>query len=157
MNCPKCKSDDVIRVAAMYEQSTGSVSLSTSGVGIGAGGLGVGIAHSAGSTSTLAAQRMAPPIRAKNSPLAVFIGLGALLIAIGGLPGISKAGFLSGGGLMLLAAAAVLSFAIWFSRTDTGSRAATHTAEMAKWQRLWYCRRCAHAGDRDEFDAAAGS
>ena|ERR1022692_2933641 len=158
MNCPQCKSEDVIRVAAMYEQGGSAINLSTAGIGLGAGGLGVGVANTGGSSLTWAAQRLGPPRKPKGSQLAGFVLVGGFLGSLAIMSVLAQAQGVTGPGpaiiALLLGLVVTIGFAIAFSSRDGVRHAVAHTAAMEKWQRLWYCRRCAHAADRDAFGAS---
>ena len=161
MRCPSCGSEDVIRVAAMYEQGRGAISAQSAGVGVGAGGLGFGVASTSGTTTTYAAQRLRPPFRpiASGAPAPLF-ALGAFILAFlscfiapwgegqpDALAWIHVAVFV---GIM---ATGIVAMVRKISR-DSRELDAQHSLAMKRWHALWYCRRCAHSGDQSSFEPA---
>jgi hypothetical protein len=158
MHCPMCRSDDVIRGATLWEQSTGTVALRSAGVGVGAGGIGVGVAQSQGATASYAATRLAPPTTQKPSPFWLFLILVSLLTGVVTFGEFSESNQPALGGILGLAAiVAGVWGAIWLNQGDIRRTSAANIRATDTWRRLWYCKRCGNVADVDAFRGLAGA
>lgn len=148
-NCPECGSDRTIKAKILYESGTSTHTSTMAGIGVAAGGtVGFGVAEGRGSSQSELAKKLSPPDKPSStfggviviiSGIAIFI-MGIALIAV--KPPVKDRAIGWGVFLMLLGGA----FVIWAYTTiiKANDKAANYNDENAKWERLWYCFRCAH-------------
>ena len=135
MKCPECGSSKVQRSAAVYEQSVRTSEGRSVGVFLTSRGtFGVGGSKHVGRSSSLAADRNAPPepvsIKAKAAG-----ACGIILMFL--YVQFSDAGFVETWLIASIIALLGLGVAIYLSApTDE------QEAEQRRWERQWYCRQC---------------
>lgn len=151
-SCPNCSSSDTRKLSIIYSQGTSSIETTTVGVGAGTHGLrAIGAAHSLGTSQSELAKQLAPPKKKSTAaPFGAAIGAGLVFGVFGdvlynstfGLQGEAAnnaAGYvlLAGFGLAFLGA-------IPMYREAKAYNEDTYPAEYAKWDRKYFCLRCAN-------------
>lgn len=129
--CPQCHSENVQRVSLVVSQGTKASSF----FGIGGSTGGIGLGAGAGVTQTLQAQNLMPPKMRK----VFWWALGTFLSAPSALSGFPVAI-----GIFLVCAVG-LCWAIFYNKKE-------FPAQMASWQKLWICQRCANVFNLREFN-----
>lgn len=123
--CPKCSSENIQHFRVVYEGGTGTQVSTTSGVGVGVGrggiGLGVGGAKTQSTTTSLLAQRVAPPQK-KKVPAWIWL-VGLLLLGYYGV------------GAILLAVLLYRNYR--WNKTEWVSL-------YQQWEKSWLCQKCGH-------------
>lgn len=153
MHCPECGTEDVHRVAVAYEkgvQNTRSKTIMGGGIiSLFGPALGVGVAATRGRNSTLLAERIAPPRRARPilSSAVTFV-----IMIIVYLLGYVLTGWLFGllvatiVGIILLAIWLTLPFYVLYKGFVYNHR---FPKLMESWNNLYLCDRCGEVFPKD--------
>lgn len=135
--CPSCKSDNVQRLAVIYEGGLMDVNTKTSGVGIGFGGGGIGVGVGGGKTKgtsqTVASKRAAPPPKKKFlKPLGLIF---VAFLVLGLMAGNSNAMSATVTILFFVAVVGWIVYAIRYNST-------TWPVLKQEWDNSFLCNRC---------------
>lgn len=152
LHCPECGSDDVRRVAIAYEKG---VEKTRSITGMGGGlfslfgpAFGLGVAVTRGKNTTLQAERIAPPQKARPILAAFIVFIGAMFI---GAPldifvmflfhwiGLGQKFGSIIGGLMVLALAFGLPIYLLYAGFSHNLKL---PKKLEEWNKLYTCERC---------------
>lgn len=135
--CPSCKSDNIQRLAVIYEGGLSDIDTKTRGsaIGFGRGGIGVGVGSSKtkGTSQTAASQRAAPPAKKRYvKPLLMILGASMLLAMFAGdsklMQDVASLGWLA-------ASAGWVVYAFQYN-------AKTWPPLKAAWEKSYLCNRC---------------
>lgn len=135
-SCPACGSDNVRRLSLVWREGETAISASTIGAGAGfGGGVGLGAARTAGTARTLASIGASPPKRDSFAPGGWLIGLGLFLAHVAS----TLAAPLASGLFLFVAGAGG-----WLALRAFQYNETEYPREVARWERLFRCNRCAH-------------
>jgi hypothetical protein len=137
--CPSCKSDNVQRLAVVYEGGLSDVNTKTSGVGVGFGrggiGVGVGGGKTKGTSQTAASKRAAPPPKKKLlKPLGLIF---VVFLVLGFMAGNNKAMSAIVTIFFFVAAVGWIVYAIRYNIS-------TWPVLKQEWENSFLCNRCNH-------------
>jgi hypothetical protein len=148
--CPNCQSDNLQTFRMVFETGTSSTESVSSGTAIGltgGGGIGIGVgsSKSSGTTMSLLAQKVAPPVK-KKVALAWLITVLAALFVVSGL------GTKEWGMVMFFAIVGTITGYIAVTRSKWNQH--QFPALMRAWERSWLCHKCGNTFVHENTAAA---
>ena len=137
--CPTCKSENIQRLAIIYEHGISEIDAKTrgAGVGIGGGGLGIGAgsAKTTGTSQTAISKRAAPPKKLTYAkPLLAILAISIVLMLINQKNSNLEAFF----GVAWFAASAAWIFSAFKYNSKIWTKL------KAQWDNSYLCTRCNH-------------
>lgn len=147
MQCPNCRSTDVVKASVAYEMGTSSSSFGSVGVGTANGEIGLDVGRSGGRLTSDFAQRLKPPSTFPAELGCGFFTAAAVFFALAILFDIPAHNLTAA---ILTLGPGVFAGA-WIYRLLKPDQSAAREERIAKYQRLWVCLRCGHADDQNRF------
>lgn len=139
VTCPKCESEDVQRLAMIYQHGT-ATSISTGSTLAGVGDdLAVAATVTSGKQQSLLAQQAAPPQPKPSSDL--FHATGLVLLLLGPVVFLMSRDLLISG-LMVFVGAILFASARAINREAEEYNRTTYPRLKEQWERTWLCLRC---------------
>ncbi len=137
--CPSCKSENIQRLAVIYEGGLSVVNTKTKGVGIGFGGGGIGVGVGRGKTEgtsqTAASKRAAPPPKKK---LLKPLGLIFVVYMVLTFKAMADNNVTMSTTATILFFVAAISWIVYAIRYNMS----TWPVLMQKWENSYLCNRC---------------
>lgn len=113
--------------------------------------MGVGVAGTSGSQTSLAAEKVSPPVpQTVGCGLMIAMGLFAVVLFVGlgsafGADSVASKLFVNGGVISSIVAI------MYWAHLRNKRFAVEHALRMEEWHKLWYCMRCGAVGNENDF------